>query len=158
MGKIIQFPLNRNFSEARKEFQLLKDEKLIEYDSSKLGRLITYFNTFTRQFQMHINPAADPSFGFDHCHDCMHEYSIWSDYFDKYGTGDKKTFIISAVKQLHNNEMRLESHGYLFDNSDKTILKMFMKSSLDRILLRMKGGRSKLTAIEKLAAQDLAAS
>ena len=31
MGKIIQFPLNRNFSEARKEFQLLKDEKLIEY-------------------------------------------------------------------------------------------------------------------------------
>ena len=32
MCKIIQFPLNRNYSEARKEFQLLKDEKLIEFE------------------------------------------------------------------------------------------------------------------------------
>ena len=37
MGKIIQFPLNRNFSEARKEFQLLKNEKLIENESINLS-------------------------------------------------------------------------------------------------------------------------
>lgn len=40
MGKIIQFPLNRNFSEVRKEFQLLNDEKLQEeLTDSKIKKL-----------------------------------------------------------------------------------------------------------------------
>ena len=48
MGKIIQFPLNRNFSEARKEFQLLKDEKLIEY-----GELLD--KEFEKNFELNLN-------------------------------------------------------------------------------------------------------
>jgi hypothetical protein len=114
-------------------------DKLIEYDAEKLSRKINYFNTFTRQFQPQINPAADPSFGFDHCHDCAHEYVIWSDYFDRHLKGSKSTkntYIIKAVKSTHNSELRNESHGYLFDNSDKTILKMFMKSAFDRVEAR----------------------
>lgn len=48
MGKIIQFPLNRNFSEARKEFQLLNDEKLIEY-----GELLD--KEFKKNFELNLN-------------------------------------------------------------------------------------------------------
>ena len=48
MDKIIQFPLNRNFSEARKEFQLLNDEKLIEY-----GELLD--KEFKKKFELNLN-------------------------------------------------------------------------------------------------------
>jgi hypothetical protein len=48
VGKIIQFPLNRNFSEARKEFQLLNDEKLIEY-----GELLD--KEFKKNFELNLN-------------------------------------------------------------------------------------------------------
>jgi len=48
VGKIIQFPLNRNFSETRKEFQLLKNEKLIEFEE-------LLDKEFKKKFQLNLD-------------------------------------------------------------------------------------------------------
>ncbi len=72
------------------------------YNVKNYENKFTYLNLVVRPFQLFNNPIYQiPSLsnrafeiGFDCCFDCMLEYNIWNDYFNKYTTQNNHEFEI----------------------------------------------------------------
>jgi hypothetical protein len=113
--------------------------EFIPYDWSVNNKAF-YKNTFIRNFQVFNNPYKMQEYGFDCCLDCASMSEILEKIAKKNKITDVKKYIHDSIKSIFGETLKIYTHGYLFDNSDESLLETYNKETLTRISLRKKIG------------------
>ena len=90
------------------------DFEIIEYSLEKYESKMYFYNTISRPFQLHHNPNADESLGFDYCNCCAKENYLWEQYQKIVDTPKPVKEYVLLLTDYTNQPLIKDSHGRFF--------------------------------------------
>jgi len=108
---------------------------LVEYNFNDITEKGFYKNLVNRTFNVYENKLCDERYGFDKCFDCSTASHALQMFASKYRL-DVQLVTKEILRKLFGKTMKIDSHGYLINDSDECISKAFSHEIVTRKIIR----------------------